>query len=125
VNGHAISGVIVPCGDPVAVWHTGAARRRIRQSDCHKVSEGMYLFTATSYGDVGMCGNSIAILTEEGVLVFDSAALPETASIILKEIRRLTRNPVRYLINSHWHWDHWGGNQVFKAAFPDIHAICM
>jgi len=125
VNGHAISGVIVPLGILSLSGTRAQPAAEYGKVTCHKVSEGVYLFTATSYGDVGMCGNSIAILTEEGVLVFDSAALPETASIILKEIRRLTRNPVRYLINSHWHWDHWGGNQVFKAAFPDIHAICM
>jgi glyoxylase-like metal-dependent hydrolase (beta-lactamase superfamily II) len=70
-----------------------------------------------------MCGNSIAVLTDEGVLVFDSGAVPETASAILREIRTLTQKPVRYLVNSHWHWDHWGGNQVYQAAFPDLQII--
>ncbi len=89
----------------------------------HKVAEGVYLFTTSPYGDVGMCGNSVAVLTGEGVLVFDSGALPETGSAILKEIRTLTSEPVRYLVNSHWHWDHWGGNQVFQAAFPDLQIV--
>jgi cyclase len=88
-----------------------------------KVAEGIYLYTTSPYGDVGMCGNSVAILTEDGVLVFDSGAIPETASTILSEIRKHTRQPVRYLINSHWHWDHWGGNQVFKSAFPGLEII--
>jgi cyclase len=70
-----------------------------------------------------MCGNSVAVLTDEGVLVFDSGAVPDTASAILKEIRTLTQKPVRYLVNSHWHWDHWGGNQVFQAAFPDLQIV--
>ncbi len=89
----------------------------------HKVAEGVYLFTTSSYGDVGLCGNSVAILTDEGVLAFDSGAVPETASAILREIRTLTQNPVRYLVNSHWHWDHWGGNQVFQEAFPGLPII--
>jgi cyclase len=88
-----------------------------------KVAEGVYLYTTSPYGDVGMCGNSVAILTEEGVLVFDSGALPETASMILGDIRKRTQLPVRFLVNSHWHWDHWGGNQVFKSAFPDLQII--
>lgn len=88
-----------------------------------KVAEGVYLFTTTSYGDVGMCGNSVAILSDEGVLVFDSAAIPETAATILGEIRKLTDKPVRYLVNSHWHWDHWGGNQVYQSAFPGLNVI--
>jgi glyoxylase-like metal-dependent hydrolase (beta-lactamase superfamily II) len=89
----------------------------------HKVAEGVYLFTTSPYGDVGMYGNSIAVVSEDGVLVFDSAALPETASTILRDIRTLTPKPVRYLLNSHWHWDHWGGNQVYQAAFPGLQIV--
>jgi cyclase len=88
-----------------------------------KVAEGVYLFTTTSYADVGLSGNSVAILSDDGVLVFDSSATPETAAIILAEIRKLTVKPVRYLVNSHWHWDHWGGNQTYLAAFPGLQII--
>jgi glyoxylase-like metal-dependent hydrolase (beta-lactamase superfamily II) len=89
----------------------------------HKVADGVYLFTTTPYADVGFCGNSVAIITGEGVLVFDSGATPETAQTILAEIRKLTDRPVRYLVNSHWHWDHWGGNQVFLEANPALQII--
>lgn len=87
------------------------------------VTDGVYLFTVAPYGDVGMSGNSIAIVNDDSVLVFDSTGTPETAATILSEIRKLTSNPVRYLVNSHWHWDHWGGNQVYLAAFPDLQII--
>ncbi|HET8888776.1 MAG TPA: MBL fold metallo-hydrolase [Candidatus Angelobacter sp.] len=88
-----------------------------------KVAEGVYLFTTTPYADVGLSGNSVAILSDDGVLVFDSNATPETATTVLAEIRKLTSKPVRYLINSHWHWDHWGGNQTYLAAFPLLQII--
>jgi cyclase len=88
-----------------------------------KVAEGVYLFTTTPYADVGLSGNSVAILSNEGVLVFDSSATPETAATVLAEIRKLTDMPVRYLVNSHWHWDHWGGNQTYQAAFPGLQII--
>jgi glyoxylase-like metal-dependent hydrolase (beta-lactamase superfamily II) len=90
----------------------------------HKVADGVYLFTTTPYADVGFCGNSVAVITGDGVLLFDSAATPETAQTILAEIRKLTDKPVRYLVNSHWHWDHWGGNQVFLEANPGLQIIC-
>ena len=51
-----------------------------------KVAEGIYLFTTTPYADVGLSGNSVAILSDEGVLVFDSNATPETAATVLTEI---------------------------------------
>jgi len=88
-----------------------------------KVSEGVYLFTTTPYAGVGLSGNSVAILSEDGVLVFDSNATPETAATVLAEIHKLTDKPVRYLVNSHWHWDHWGGNETYLAAFPGLQII--
>ncbi|HEX4606129.1 MAG TPA: MBL fold metallo-hydrolase, partial [Candidatus Angelobacter sp.] len=88
-----------------------------------KVAEGVYLFATTPYADVGLSGNSVAILSDDGVLVFDSNGTPETAATVLAEIRKLTNKPVRYLVNSHWHWDHWGGNQVYLAAFPALQII--
>jgi glyoxylase-like metal-dependent hydrolase (beta-lactamase superfamily II) len=88
-----------------------------------KVADGIYLFTTTPYADVGLSGNSVAILSNEGVLVFDSNGTPETAATVLEAIRKLTDKPVRYLVNSHWHWDHWGGNQVYQAAFPGLQII--
>lgn len=88
-----------------------------------KVAEDIYLFTTTPYADVGLSGNSVAILSGDGVLVFDSSATPQTAATVLAEIRKLTSKPVRYLVNSHWHWDHWGGNETYLAAFPGLQII--
>lgn len=88
-----------------------------------KIAEGIYLFTTTPYADVGLSGNSVAILSDDGVLVFDSSATPETAATVLAEILKLTDKPVRYLVNSHWHWDHWGGNRTYLAAFPGLQII--
>lgn len=88
-----------------------------------KIADGVFLFTTTPYGDVGFCGNSVAIVSDKGVLVFDSGATPATAATILAEIKKLTDKPVEYLVNSHWHWDHWGGNQVYRSAFPDLKII--
>ena len=85
-----------------------------------KVADGVYLFTTTRYGDVGFGGNAVAILTEDGVVMFDTSGTPSSAQAMLAELRKLTSKPVLYVINSHWHWDHWGGNQVFKEAYPNV-----
>ena len=88
-----------------------------------RVADGIYVFITPPYGDVGLDGNSIAIVSTDGVLVFDSNGTPAAAEAVLAEIRRLTDKPVNYLVNSHWHWDHWYGSEVYVRAFPDIRVI--
>jgi len=88
-----------------------------------KVADGVYQFSVSDYGDVGLSGNSVAIIGTEAVLIFDTTGTPATARVILTELKKISDRPVRYVINSHWHWDHWGGNEVFRAAFPDVQII--
>src|SRR5215510_2197249 len=87
------------------------------------IAEGIVLFVTAPYGDVGLDGNSIAILSRDGVFVFDSNGTPAAADAVLGEIRTLTDRPVRYVVNSHWHWDHWYGTEVYQRAFPDLRVI--
>ncbi|MFN0152273.1 MAG: MBL fold metallo-hydrolase [bacterium] len=87
------------------------------------VADGIYLFATQPYGDVGLDGNSIVILSNDGVLVFDSNGTPAAAAAVLAEIRKLTDQPVRYLVHSHWHWDHWYGAEVYRDSFPEIEII--
>lgn len=88
-----------------------------------QVAEGIYLFETTPYGEVGLDGNSIVIVSSHGVLVFDTNGTPAAAAAVLAEIRKITDKPVRYIVNSHWHWDHWYGTQVYKEAFPTAQVI--
>jgi cyclase len=87
------------------------------------IADGIVLFVTPPYGDVGLDGNSIAILSREGVFVFDTNGTPAAAAAVLAEIRKLTDRPVRYIVNSHWHWDHWYGTESYQRAFPDVRVI--
>lgn len=88
-----------------------------------EVAKGIHLFVSKPYGDVGLDGNTVAILSSDGVLVFDSNGTPAASAAVLAEIRRLTNQPVRYVVNSHWHWDHWYGTQTYTRAFPDLKVV--
>ena len=84
---------------------------------------GIYQFTDASDGYVEQL-NSVAIVNDDDVLVFDTTvARPSTARTILGEIRKITSKPVRLVVNSHWHQDHWSGNEVFAAADPDLEIV--
>jgi glyoxylase-like metal-dependent hydrolase (beta-lactamase superfamily II) len=88
-----------------------------------EVAPGVHLFQTQPYGDVGLDGNSIAIVGDDGVLVFDANGTPAAARAVLAELRKITKLPVRYLVYSHWHWDHWYGAEVYADEFPGLTII--
>ncbi len=60
--------------------------------------------------------NTTFILSDEGVLVIDTRPNPDEALKVLKEIRKVTSKPIKYVINTHFHGDHVFGNQIFSEA---------
>lgn len=88
-----------------------------------EVAPGVYLFRTAPYGEVGMDGNAVVVVGTTSVLVFDSNGTPAATEAVLREIRAITDQPVRYVVNSHWHWDHWYGTEVYRRAFPDVRVV--
>jgi glyoxylase-like metal-dependent hydrolase (beta-lactamase superfamily II) len=88
-----------------------------------QLADGIYLFRAPSAMDKWTATNSVAIINDTDVTVFDSHTRPSTTRRVLEEIRKLTPRPVRVLINSHWHMDHWMGNEVYASAFPGLQIV--
>ncbi len=60
--------------------------------------------------------NAGFVIGDDGVLVIDSLFTPEAAQALVSEIRRLTPKPIRYVVNTHYHIDHTGGDQVLRDA---------
>ena len=58
--------------------------------------------------------NNAWLVTDEGVLVIDSRQHPKRAEELLAAIRKTTDKPIKYVINTHAHGDHYFGNPVFK-----------
>ena len=60
--------------------------------------------------------NAGFVVTDDGVLVVDALGSPALAEALLAEIRRVTTQPLRYVVLTHYHADHIYGLQVLKAA---------
>jgi cyclase len=62
--------------------------------------------------------NAAIILLDDGVLVVDANATPSAARSLIEQIRKLTPKPVKYVVNTHFHWDHTQGNAAYSNAWP-------
>ena len=69
----------------------------------------------------GAGGNVAVQIGEDGVLLVDSGT-EQMAAQVLAAIRRLSDRPIRYIVNTHLHADHIGGNAVIAAAGASIGA---
>ena len=85
-----------------------------------KVAEGVYAFITPEERSGFQAGNSVAIIGDDAVLVFDTGNIPSATRRQIAEIKKLTDKPVRYVVNSHWHPDHNLGNAEYAAAFPNV-----
>ena len=64
--------------------------------------------------------NAGFVIGDDGVLVIDALFTPDAARALVGEIRRLTDKPIRYVVNTHYHADHTGGDQVLREAGATI-----
>src|SRR5438132_8888618 len=82
-----------------------------------KIAEGVYYATATGAMVTG--SNNVVIIGDRDVLVVDTGTTPAAARAFIEDLKTLTAKPVRYVVNTHFHYDHTDGNQVY-AGKADI-----
>jgi len=62
--------------------------------------------------------NAAIILLGDSLLVVDTHSKPSAARALIEQIKKLTDKPVRYVVNTHFHWDHYQGNQAYPSSWP-------
>jgi len=107
--------------DPCCVYAADAPTESEELFELKPVADGVYAAIAGARYKVNC--NAAVILTDEGVVVVDSHSKPSAAHALYKHIQAITRQPIRTIINTHFHWDHWQGNQAYVERFPDIEII--
>ncbi|MFL6849269.1 MAG: MBL fold metallo-hydrolase [Sphingomicrobium sp.] len=60
--------------------------------------------------------NAGFVIGDDGVLVVDAFFNVDAARALVAEIRKLTAKPIRYVVNTHYHADHTGGDQALRDA---------
>jgi glyoxylase-like metal-dependent hydrolase (beta-lactamase superfamily II) len=64
------------------------------------------------------------VVGEDGLLIVDTRASHREADQLRDELRTLTSLPVRWVVDTHWHWDHTFGNARFPEAVIWGHELC-
>jgi cyclase len=78
-----------------------------------KVADGVY----AGIGRDGVGSNGTFIVNQDNVVVVDTQRRPAWARDLITEIKKVTDKPVRYVINTHFHLDHWLGNEAYVDAY--------
>ena len=97
---------------PAGTAHTGKAFR------FNKVKEGVYHAVGT--GALTVVGNSTIIVNDRDAIVVDDHVSPAAAWVLLDEVKAITDKPVTTVINTHFHFDHAHGNQIFGPGVQII-----
>jgi cyclase len=83
-----------------------------------KIAEGVYHAVGT--GSLVVFSNAVIIEGDRDVLVVDSHVSPGGAWALREELKAITPKPIRYVVNSHFHFDHSHGNQIYG---PEVEII--
>ena len=87
-----------------------------------KVADG--IFAALAKPQALTNSNAAIFVLSRDVLVVDAHSKPSAAASLIAQIKKeVTDKPVRYLVNSHFHWDHTQGDRAYKNANAKVEII--
>jgi glyoxylase-like metal-dependent hydrolase (beta-lactamase superfamily II) len=83
--------------------------------DLQKAAEGVFFAQARPQAAIN-CNAAIFVRSKD-VVVVDAHSKPSAAAALMAQLKRdVTTKPVRYVINTHFHWDHTQGNPAYRAG---------
>jgi len=88
-----------------------------------EIAQGIYALVASTDFPPASPALAIAnggiVIGSDGVLVIDPFQTPELGELMISTVKSLTDKPIKYVLNTHYHFDHTGGNSVFvKREIP-------
>jgi cyclase len=84
--------------------------------DIKPIADGVYAAIAKPAYKVNC--NAAIIVLGDGVLVVDTHSKPSAARALIEQIKKLTPKPVKFVVNTHFHWDHYQGNEAYPSSWP-------
>ena len=90
----------------------GATARKAYRFE--KLADGVFFATGT--GAMTTMSNAMVIVNADHTMLVDTSVTPAAARALVMQIKEdITPKPIKYVFNSHYHFDHAHGNQIFGA----------
>src|ERR1700676_4540056 len=90
--------------------------------DIQKIADGVYF--ALAHPQALTNCNAAIFVNSQDVLVVDAHSKPSAAASLIAQIQKeITTKPVRYLVNTHFHWDHTPGDAAYRATGGKVEII--
>ena len=100
------------------ITYTSGPVTRGKVFNFEKIADGVYY--ATANGTMITGSNDVVIVNENDVMLVDAGVTPAVARALVQDVKLLTDKPVRWVVNTHFHYDHTDGNSVFG---PEVQII--
>jgi glyoxylase-like metal-dependent hydrolase (beta-lactamase superfamily II) len=109
-------------------WHRAAWARAAGPAadaklfDLEKAADGVYFAKALPQAMIN-CNGAVFVRSKD-VVVVDAHSKPSAAASLVAQIRReITDKPVRYVVNTHFHWDHTQGDHAYRQPGEKVDLI--
>ncbi len=109
-------------------WHRAAWARaagpetEAKLFDLEKAADGVYFAKARPQAMIN-CNGAVFVRSKD-VVVVDAHSKPSAAAALVAQIKReVTDKPVRYVINTHFHWDHTQGDHAYRQTGQKVDFI--
>lgn len=116
LTGLGVSGLAAAVSPLSLARAVTAASHAAKLFNIQRVTDGVYAAISRPVARINC--NAAIIVGSDHALVVDTHSKPSAARALIAQIRaEITDRPVRYAVNTHFHWDHAQGNLAYPEAF--------
>ncbi len=103
-------------------WTWAADKPMLRDYPAKQVADKVWVIHGPlgfpSVENQGFMNNPAFVLTDAGVVIIDPGSSTAAGEMVLRQIAKITKQPVVAVFDTHVHGDHWLGNQAIRDAWP-------
>ena len=89
------------------------------------IAEGVWVAEVIASPAAYAFASSVVVAGDDGLLVVDTQQSPSAAGALIRWLRERFEQPVRWVVNTHFHGDHVNGNSAYRSAWPEVEIVAL